>query len=257
MMPEAPWWCTSRTDPHSDAPSMKEDSGVSKDRRNKKRVMLLAVVVIAIATAWSIRALGYFDLEPVVAYVHRYPTFGLLVFLVVYVASMVFLIPTIPCNMAAGIIWGAVGGGILSAVAATIGACVSFNLARLGIGALSQRQADGDFISWVLREFETTPLRALAVLRLTPGIPTGPLNYAIGLTNVRFSVYAVATFIFFIPPGILMAGIGEAAGSFAMTGELAATWQAASVAGVAFVTLLVMWAFIRRRKTDSDRGGRV
>lgn len=220
--------------------------------------MLLAVVAMAIATVWSIRAMGYFDLEPVVAYVHRYPTFGLLVFLVVYVASMVFLIPTLPCNLAAGVIWGAVGGGLLSAGVATIGACVSFALARLGIGTLSRRRADADsdFVAWVLREFETAPLRALAVLRLAPGIPTGPLNYAIGLTGVRFSVYALGTFVFSVPPALLIAGIGEAAGSLAMTGDLAATWQALSIAGLTFVVLLVLWAFLRSRKTNSERSGR-
>jgi uncharacterized membrane protein YdjX (TVP38/TMEM64 family) len=50
---------------------------------------------------------------------------------------------------------------------------------------------------------------------MNPIFPTGPLNYLLGLTDMRLGTYSIVTFVFLLPPALAVSFIGYTAGSLA------------------------------------------
>ncbi len=138
---------------------------------------------------------------------------GIVAFTVVYAVVTVTLIPASLLTLAAGATWGPLGGLMAVWPGATLGAVLSFLLARSvlretvaervrarpGLAALDE--ALGDEGGWVV-----------FLLRLSPLFPFGLLNYALGLTRVRLGAYALSTAIGILPGTLLYAWLGATAG---------------------------------------------
>ena len=80
-------------------------------------------------------------------------------------------------------------------------------------------------------------------------IPTGPLNYILGLTSIGTLTYMWVTFAFLLPPGILVAYIGHSLGSFVVTGDVASALKmllTVSAAGTLLAGLAYGARFLRR-----------
>ncbi len=111
----------------------------------------------------------------------------------------VFFMPGFPFVMAGGILYGHTWGLVYAMTGATLGAGLSFLLSR--------------YIAnhWVISVFSETKWAKLqemtrnhgwkivVVLRLVPLFPYTPLNYGLGLTNIKFSHYIIATFLGILP----------------------------------------------------------
>ncbi len=138
---------------------------------------------------------------------------GIVGFTLVYAAVTVTLIPASLLTLAAGATWGPLGGLMAVWPGATLGAVLSFLLARSvlrdavaervsahrGMAALDE--ALGDEGGWVV-----------FLLRLSPLFPFGLLNYALGLTRVRLGAYALSTAVGILPGTLLYAWLGATAG---------------------------------------------
>ncbi len=158
-----------------------------------KRVGIgLAVAVVAVVLVVAGRRLGHF--VPVFRdWVAGLGVWAPVVFIAGYAVAAVALVPGSPLTLAAGAVFGLVKGTIYAWTGATLGASGAFLVARYA--------ARG----WVERKLEESPrLRAVdravgreggkivALLRLSPAFPFNLLNYALGLTNVRFTAYLAA-----------------------------------------------------------------
>ena len=130
------------------------------------------------------------------------------IFIFAYIVSSVMLLPTLPLNLAGGFFWGGILGGIYSALGATLGGFISFSIVRLSIG---QRLTDNFERKWVKElqtGFKKNDWKFVAFLRVNPIIPTGPLNYLLGLTSLSRYKFLWTTFVFLLLPAIAVAYIG-------------------------------------------------
>ena len=109
---------------------------------------------------------------------------------------------------------------------------------RLAFGPLLGRQFNNRLVAEIQRKFEENGWRFIAFARLNPIVPTGPLNYMLGLTSIGTLTYVLVTFVFLLPPAILVAYIGGSVGSFVMTGDVAASVKTLLAISAA-VTVLV------------------
>lgn len=142
-------------------------------------------------------------------YRNGHPIAAVLLFIALYAASIIATLPTLPFNLAGGYFWGGLLGGFYSAIAVTLGGWASFCLARALIGMPFAKRFDNRWVEKVRREFERSGWKFIAFARLNPIIPTGPLNYLLGLTSTSNSSFLWATFLFLLPPSIAVAYIGE------------------------------------------------
>jgi len=212
----------------------------------------LALVVLVVAVVLYFRLRGPIDMGALQGLTVRYPALSIAAFLLTYAVSVVALIPTLPLNLMAGFVWGVLPGGALSALGASVGALLAFLTARYLVGQPLAARFDNVSLAWIQKEILGKGWKFVAFLRLNPVVPTGPINYLLGLTSVRFLPYAAATLAFLTPPSLLVAWIGKEAGSIPLAGTSAMLWHGflgLSTAILALVAVRYLLKFVLARRT--------
>ncbi len=176
------------------------------------KVLVLALVL------GSVIALGS-RLAPYAAafgsWVHELGPWAPAVYIAGYALSAIAFVPGTILTLAAGSLFGLLNGALYVFVGATLGACGSFLISRHVARNLVEERLRGHerFIA-IDRAIGVQGLRIAALLRLSPVVPFTFLNYALGLTRIRFRDYALASFAM-IPGTLLYVYYGKLAGDVA------------------------------------------
>jgi uncharacterized membrane protein YdjX (TVP38/TMEM64 family) len=140
---------------------------------------------------------------------------GPLVFMAGYVIGTVAFVPGSLLTLAAGAIFGLLQGTIWVFIGASIGATAAFLVSRyLARAWVEQRLAGNEKFAAVDRAIGRQGLRIVTLLRLSPAFPFNLMNYAMGLTQVRFRDYVLACFGM-LPGTLLYVYYGKLAGDVA------------------------------------------
>lgn len=160
------------------------------------------------------RALGD-EIPALVARVEALGPWAPAAFVVGYALAVVAFVPASLLTLAAGAVFGVARGTLLVAAGATLGACASFLLARHAArDAVSRRLSRTPRFAALDRAVGEDGRRLVFLLRLSPVFPFGLLNYALGLTRVRFVDYLVAS-AGMLPGTLLYVYTGKVAGDVA------------------------------------------
>ena len=118
---------------------------------------------------------------------------GPLVFIVGYATAVVAFVPGSILTLGAGAIFGLGPGTLYVFAAASIGACSAFLISRYLARKPIERKLEGNQkFDAIDRAIAGEGLKITFLLRLSPVFPFTFLNYALGLTRVRFVDYAIA-----------------------------------------------------------------
>lgn len=221
-------------------------------RRFQYVVLLVLFVALIAAGRWLYEA-GLFDPAEWQAYVRERPVATACLFIGVYAVCMLAFVPTLPLNLAAGLLWGGLAGGVLTAIGATLGAIGAFLAARTLLGPLVVAR-----LRWALPDrlrngVERIGWRAVAFCRLNPAVPTCAVNYAFGVTALPLRTYVCSTFVFFLPATLAIAIIGEQTQTF-IVGAPTSGLIDATVAILAAVAVLFGIAWAARWSRDGAYG---
>lgn len=136
-------------------------------------------------------------------------------FILGYVIATVVLAPGWILTMGSGILFGLAGGTLYTLIGATLGSAAAFLIARyLARGLVERKIAGNPKFAAIDRAVGREGFKIVALLRLSPVFPFNLLNYALGLTRVRFLHYVAAS-IAMLPGTLLYVYYGKAIGSFA------------------------------------------
>jgi uncharacterized membrane protein YdjX (TVP38/TMEM64 family) len=216
------------------------------------RVSTRVRVVLLLALLAGMVALGrlFGSYVPVIAAAVRdYGVWGPLVFVLAYAAACLALVPASLLTLAAGAIFGLVDGTIIVLIAATLGSAIAFLVSRyLARGLVERRLGDDRRLEAIDRAIGGAGFKIVTLLRLSPVIPFSLLNYALGLTRVRFRDYLLAS-VGMIPGTILYIYYGKVAGDLATLAGGARAHRGAEyyvVLAVGFIATIVATALIAR-----------
>jgi uncharacterized membrane protein YdjX (TVP38/TMEM64 family) len=132
---------------------------------------------------------------------------GPLIFALAYAALTVLLVPGAPLTIAAGALFGVVGGGIVVVFGATAGAGAAFLISRRSArGAVEQVR--GARLEALERRFGGQGFPAMLLLRMIPLVPFNALNYAAGATAISTRDYMLATVIGIVPGVFVFTALG-------------------------------------------------
>lgn len=174
-----------------------------------RRVLIgVAAVVGALAVVLAVRAVGVPDVRAAVA---SAGVWAPLLFVLFSGAVTVTPVPRTVFTVAAGVLFGSVLGVLLAVAGTTLAAVAAFWLVRLVAGPFVERHAHRAGIAWVRRRLARNGLLAVASLRLIPMVPFAVLNYAAGLSGVRFVPYVLGTVIGILPGTVAVVVLGDAA----------------------------------------------
>ncbi len=201
------------------------------------RVAGILFLLAAIAVAVSFR--DQFDAAAVEHWIQNAGVLAPLVFMLVYALGAVLFLPGTVLTLAGGALFGPVLGTFYNLTGATIGAALAFLVSRY---VASDWVADktGGRLKQLINGVETEGWRFVAFVRLVPLFPFNLLNYALGLTRIRFSHYVLATYICMLPAAFAYTYLGHAGREAVGGGE--GLIQKALLA----LTLLAVVAFLPR-----------
>jgi len=213
--------------------------------------VLLAVLLTGIACAFLWR--NQLTVSQIQAFVAGLGTWGPVVFLLLYAVGPTFLVPGLPLDLAAGILFGPVWGTVYSLVGATVGATIAFLGARTVGREWTEEKLSGP-LKKLKEGVDKGGWEFVAFVRLVPIIPFNLLNYALGLTRIRLMPYVLASFVFMAPATVVYVYAGWAGGE-AIAGEgtlsqtLVRVLIALSALGMLAVLPQLAVRFAKRRRT--------
>jgi uncharacterized membrane protein YdjX (TVP38/TMEM64 family) len=153
--------------------------------------IVVAVLVVAAVLLLGRRAASF--LPALTDWVAAQGAVAPVAFAALYILATILLVPGSLLTLAAGVLFGWAQGTLIVLVAASLGACAAFLVARYAardrVGQMINR--DPRFAA-IDRAVEAAGLRIVVLLRLSPVFPFNLLNYGLGLTGVRFRDYAIA-----------------------------------------------------------------
>ena len=161
----------------------------------------------AIAAAISYR--DQFDVAALESWIQNAGVLAPLLFMLVYAVGAVLFLPGTVLTLAGGALFGPLLGTLYNLTGATIGAALAFLISRY---LASDWVADktGGRLKQLINGVETESWRFVAFVRLVPLFPFNLLNYALGLTRIRFSHYLLATYICMLPGAFAYTYLGYA-----------------------------------------------
>lgn len=120
------------------------------------------------------------------------------VLILVYGVGGVFALPAAPLSLAIGAVYGLKLGFLYNTIAANFGAVVDFAVARYLGQDFIQRILKGKFQRFD-QQATQNGFRYIFYLRLVPLFPFLGINFAAGLSRIRFRDYFLATVLGMIP----------------------------------------------------------
>ena len=174
------------------------------------RRLSIPIVMVAIATALAVTTLWH--RQEVVEWIAGARWGGVLVFAGIYVIATLLLIPPGILNALSGALFGVVFGMAVALPANIAAALIGFAVSRTVGGAWAQAEIQRRR-SWgaIDRAVGKAGFKIVFLLRCSPISPFAILNYAFGLTCVRFRDYAAATAVGTVPGTLLYVYAGSAA----------------------------------------------
>jgi uncharacterized membrane protein YdjX (TVP38/TMEM64 family) len=168
---------------------------------------LLALVLLG-------RKVGAFIPE-FATWVESLGVWGPVAFILGYAIATVAFVPGSLLTLAAGAIFGLAQGTIVVFLGAVTGTALAFLVARYVARAAIERKLESNarFAS-IDRAVAKSGLKIVFLLRLSPAFPYNLLNYALGLTSVRFRDYLLAS-IGMLPGTFLYVYYGKVIGNLA------------------------------------------
>lgn len=175
------------------------------------RVVIFVVVVIALLTAAA--TLPIVDwVRWLLTWVEENRAVSWAVFIVVYIVATVFLVPGSLLTLGAGFVFGLPIGFVIVSFASVAGASCAFLVGRFFVrGWVEDKLVNMPRFNALDRAVGEKGWLIVLLTRLSPAFPFNLLNYALGITQVRFTHYVLASWLGMIPGTVLYVYFGSVA----------------------------------------------
>jgi uncharacterized membrane protein YdjX (TVP38/TMEM64 family) len=181
-------------------------------RRLLAPVALLAVAgvlagLLASAGAGPVRE----ALPRALAWVQTLGPWGPVALAALYVVACVLLVPGSVLTLGAGFLFGIPVGAVTVSVGSTLGAAAAFLVGRTLARPWVERKVAGNpKFHAIDRAVRAQGFKVVLLVRLSPVFPFNLMNYAFGLTGVRFRDYFLASWVGMLPGVFLYVYLGSA-----------------------------------------------
>lgn len=173
---------------------------------------------------------------------------ALAIFVGAAVVGTLLMVPAWIFPVAAGAAFGWAWGTLVSMAAGALAAQCAYLLSRHALRGLVERRAKKvKAFKAVDKAMRSAPLKVVALLRLSPVLPSGVKSYLMGLTCVRPTPYALGSVLGTLPGTALKAFIGDE-GREALAGGSAAHWAVFGVGAAATVLVMLLIGRYARRE---------
>lgn len=221
-------------------------------RIKNKRFWFGVSVIFLILIALYLRKSGYISAEALFGFIKQYKILAPALFIIIYSIAPSLFIPSLPLTVGAGFLWGPFWGVVFSITGATLGASVSFLIARyiLRDGV----KAKFGYARWefLKEKVERHGWKAVAFARLIPIFPFPVLNYFFGITPIPFIHYFLSSFFFMLPACIAYVAFGSSMGELILKGNLKGLLIGIVIATAAMLLPFALKPMFKKTLPDKD-----
>ena len=167
---------------------------------------------------------------------------GYLGFILIYIVSTVMMLPGSPLTFTAGALFGFGKGLIFVSIGSTLGASCAFMVSRYLIRkSIEKRVLKNKKFQSIDNEIDEQGWKIVILARLSPIIPFFLLNYALGITKIRFIHFIFASWVGMIPGTTVYVLLGTMGGAFINGKKSSFEWLLLGMGLIAtiLVTLLI------------------
>lgn len=183
------------------------------------KVVAVLAAVVGVAVLYRVLPIGVW-LTTFRAWVGGLGPAGYVVYALVYAACLVLFVPASILTLGAGLLFGVAKGTVVVVIGASLGAALSFLLARTILRHRIEAMTAGNARFRALdRAISREGGKIVLLVRLAVVFPFTYTNYAFGLTGVRFWPYVLTTFFGIIPGTLAFVYIGALANEAATAGR--------------------------------------
>jgi uncharacterized membrane protein YdjX (TVP38/TMEM64 family) len=168
----------------------------------RSRITVVAIALVCIiATIVGIYLLGGINQQELQLWLQKMGIWAPILYILIYSIATICILPSTPLNLSGGAIFGSVWGTVWTSIAAILAAVLSFAFSRTIGRNFVEKKLAGKWQS-IDREMHQGGFFYMFAIRLLPLIPYGMVNFAAGLTSIKFRDYFLGTFLGTVP-GIL------------------------------------------------------
>jgi uncharacterized membrane protein YdjX (TVP38/TMEM64 family)/Fe-S oxidoreductase len=215
------------------------------------RLLVLGLLAAAIFLIRYTGATKYLEQDALRNLIAGYGFLAPAIYMLIYTLAPVLLLPGLPITIVGGILFGPIWGVVYTISGATAGACLAFLVARYIARDWVESKLRSPRWRRLDKEVEKHGWKMVAFTRLIPAFPFNLLNYAFGLTKIKFSHYAITTFICMLP-----ACIAFIVFSSSLLDLIRGKVSPGLIIGVVLIVLVSLLPFLYKKfrgdKKDSD-----
>lgn len=158
---------------------------------------------------------------PVIEWIGSMGAWGPVWLILIYIALIVFLIPSFPLTLAAGFLFGVFQGSLYVVCALAVGGIIAFYLGRYLLHTRISKQIHAyPQLERVSRGLEGNGgWKFVLLCRFVPFFPSKLSNYIFGVTHVRPGAFFIGNLVGVIPYTILNVWMGSLAADLTRLGE--------------------------------------
>ncbi len=174
---------------------------------------------------------------------YSYGFWGPLLFILFFAVLTTLFIPATLFTIPSGIIFGIWWGTVLSVLGATLGAVISFFISRFLGKEFIAKLLERTYLNKIIKidyELEEHGFHHTLILRLMPFVPFVFLNYALGVSRIRFKDYFLATLLGLIPTIFIFSYFGASLASL--------NWISITVSVVLLAIVFLAGRYFRKKK---------
>lgn len=204
-------------------------------------------LLIGIAVAlviWLSRSVFQVDANSIRNWILSFGLWAPLLYIVLYTVRPLIFFPASVLSIAGGLAFGAWLGTIYTIIGATLGAMLSFYVAKNLGKSLVKKQWSGN-AGKIQGQMEKNGFLYVLLFRLIPVINFDLISYLAALAKVRFTSFALATLIGIIP--------GTFAYNFLGSSFVSGNPKIISIAVAVSIVLTVVPIFIRNRWVNKQK----
>jgi uncharacterized membrane protein YdjX (TVP38/TMEM64 family) len=184
----------------------------------KARLLLWLVLIVGVlALARYVNAQAF--LQSALHWIQERGPWGWVIFVLLYIATAVLLLPAVVLTLGAGAVFGVAKGWVIVSVAATLAATAAFLVGRYFARGWVAKRIEGNPTFVAIDEaVGREGWKIVGLTRLSPAFPFNLLNYAYGVTRVSLRHYVLASWIGMMPGTLMYVYLGSLAGDLATVG---------------------------------------
>jgi len=229
---------------------MKEDKPKNDKLKDWWKPVVFIVVIVTLFIVMNVYGFGK-NIQDLQHGIQSLGLWGPIAFFVIYLVAVIATIPGTIFGVIAGALFGSVIGVVLISVASTVGASLTFLIARYFVrDAVARWLSTNKTMKRLDQLTEDHGMIIVGLTRLIPLFPFTLLNYGFGLTRVSFKTYVFWSWLCMIPGTIIVV-----VGTDVLTQGITQGRVPWGLVGVLVITTLILGliAWYARRQLQEKR----